>query len=312
MKKGTEYAGEGQPEVGVTPSESNFNSTRVGNASGVPEDAKPKDVVTKSDDDDEDDQGAEGGEGMVPEGDENEDEGAEKARKSLTREDLQKSLNRLVAMAERNDAPSRKEHLLAKASIDTLSKSEQTELFEILGGLEVTAQPGDVLTKGLQENDTLQKALDVSEYLQEQHTELVKSLQSVGEEIQKSDNRRHEFNLVMAKAISDIGEMTKSLYERLDVIGGQPVRAPKSMGVTSGQILQKSFANQAPAEEFSKSQILDGLDGLMQESMSKSRSGKIESGEDISVATSKYEQSHMISKPMLQAVKKFYTRKQAQ
>jgi hypothetical protein len=309
MKKGTEYAGEGKPEVGVTPSDADFNRTRVGPASGVAEDAKPQDVVTKSDDDDEDDvEGGEGGEGMQPD---EEGEEEEKARKSLTPEDLRKSLNRLVAMAEKNDAPSRKEHLLAKASIDTLSKSEQTELFEILGGVEAVAQPGDTLTKGLQENDTLQKALDVSEYLQEQHSELVKSLTSVGEEIQKSDNRRHEFNLVMAKAISDIGEMTKSLYERLDVLGGQPARAPKSMGVKHGQILQKSFAGQPPSDELNKSQILDGLDGLMQESMQKGMSGRIESGEDISIATSKYEQSHMISKPMLQAVKGFYTRKQA-
>jgi len=312
MKKGTEYVGEGKPEVGVTPSDENFNSTRVGPASGVSADAKPKDVVSKAEDDEEG-EGAKHEGGETPEfeaGEESEEE--EKARKSLTPADLQKSLDKLSAFATDGDMPSRKAALLSKASDDTLSKSEQEELFELLGGVSAVAdEPGEAIVKSMGENDNLQKALDVSEYLQEQHGELVKSLRNVGDEIQKSDNRRHEFNLVMAKAIRDIGLMVKSMSEEMGVIGARPARAPKSLGVTtrSAQVLQKSFAGQPGEDILSKSQVLDGLDGLMEESMEKGMGGATEFGEDIAIATAKYEQTHMISKPMLGAVKGFYEKK---
>ena len=310
MKKGTEYAGEEKPEVGVTPSDGNFTSTRVGPASGVSADAKPPDVVSKA----EDEEGEEHEDEENPQfeaGEQEEGEEEQKARKSLTPGDLQKSLDKLSAFAESGDAPSRKERLLSKATSETLSKSEQEELFELLGGVSAVAdEPGEAIVKSMGENDNLQKALDVSEYLQEQHTELVKSLRNVGEEIQKSDNRRHEFNLVMAKAIRDIGLMVKSMSEDMGVIGAKPARAPKSMGLTRGtQVLQKSFAGNEEGEAMNKSQVLDGLDGLMEESMAKGMSGATEHGEDIALATSKYEQTHMISKPMLAAVKGFYQRK---
>jgi len=310
MKKGTEYAGEEKPEVGVTPSDGNFTSTRVGPASGVSADAKPPDVVSKA----EDEEGEEHEDEENPQfeaGEQEEGEEEQKARKSLTPGDLQKSLDKLSAFAESGDAPSRKERLLSKATSETLSKSEQEELFELLGGVSAVAdEPGEAIVKSMGENDNLQKALDVSEYLQEQHTELVKSLRNVGEEIQKSDNRRHEFNLVMAKAIRDIGLMVKSMSEDMGVIGAKPARAPKSMGLSRGtQVLQKSFAGNEEGEAMNKSQVLDGLDGLMEESMAKGMSGATEHGEDIALATSKYEQTHMISKPMLAAVKGFYQRK---
>lgn len=312
MKKGTEYVGTEKPEVGVTPSDSNFNSTRVGPASGVSADAKPPDVVSKADEEEGEGEGNEEGETPEFEAGEQEEEGEEKSRKSLTPGDLQKSLDKLAAFAEFGDAPSRKDRLLSKAANETLSKSEQEELFELLGGVAAVAdEPGEAIVKSMGENDNLQKALDVSEYLQEQHTELVKSLRSVGEEIQKSDNRRHEFNLVMAKAIRDIGLMVKSMSEQMTIVGDQPARAPKSLGLggRSPRVLQKSFAGSEGGESMSKAMVLDGLDGLMEESMSKGLNGAIGNGEDIALATSKYEQTHMISKPMLLAVKSFHQSK---
>jgi len=313
---GTEYAGEEKPEVGVTPSDENFNSTRVGPASGVSAEAKPKDVVSKAEgeEDEEAGEGAEHEEQETPDFEAGEQEEETEAKKSLTPSDLQKSLDKLTQFATSGDAPSRKERLLSKASSETLSKSEQEELFELLGGVSASEyEPGEAIVKSMNQNDNLQKALDVSEYLQEQHTELVKSLTNVGDEIQKSDNRRHEFNLVMAKAIRDIGLMVKSMSEQMGIIGAQPVRQPKSMGVTRGtQVLQKSFAGREGGESMSKSQVLDGLDELMVESLSKGMQGASEHGEDIALATSKYEQTHMISKPMLAAVKGLYQRKSGQ
>jgi len=301
-----EHAGPGSVEEGVTPSDANFNQTRVGPASGVLAEAKPADVVSKAEDEEE---GEEHEEGESPEFEAGEEE--EESEKSLTAGDLQKSLDRLTALATEGDGPSRKDNLLAKANDDTLSKSEREELFELLGGAAPTAdEPGENIVKSMTSNDTLQKALDVSEYLQEQHSEMVKSLRNVGEEIQKSDNRRHEFNLVMAKAIRDIGVMVKSMAEEIGTIGGQAARAPKSMGVKAGQVLQKGFVGQAPArDDLSKSQVLDALDGMMEESMSKGGSGTLETGEDIALAVSKYEQTHMISKSMLGAAKTFIQKK---
>ena len=297
--------GSGSVEAGVTPSDGDFNATRVGPASGVSADAKPKDVVSKAEGDEDEDHEDE----ESPEFEAGEDE--EDSEKSLTAGDLQKSLDRLTALAREGDGPSRKDALLAQANSDTLSKSEREELFELLGGAASTAdEPGDHIVKSMTENDTLQKALDVSEYLQEQHSELVKSLRNVGEEIQKSDNRRHEFNLVMARAIRDIGTMVKSLAEEMGTIGAQPARAPKSLGVKAGQVLQKSFAGRATeSDELSKSQVLDALDGLMEDSMSKGGSGTLENGEDIALAVSKYEQTHMITKSMLGAAKSFIQKK---
>ena len=139
----------------------------------------------------------------------------------------------------------------------------------------------------------------------------MKSLRRVGDEIQKSDHRRHEFNLVLANAVKEIGEMVKSLSSTVSVMAGQPAHAPKSLGIRTrpGQVLQKSFANQpAQGESLTKSQVLDALDGLMQESLSKGMSGSIANGEDIALAVAKYEQTNLISRPMLDAVKGYLNR----
>lgn len=256
---------------------------------------------------------------MPPDGEENgeeeeetEEEETEKGKGSmckseLTTDDLQKSLDKLEQVAATDDPPSRREALLKSASDRELSKSEREELFELLGG-EATATDddvGDEIVKSMQENEELAKALDVSDYLQEQHNELVKSLQTVGEKIRESDNRHHEFGLVMARAVHDIGTMVKSLAEQIETLGAAPARPPKSMGVRTQpqQVMQKSFAGNPGGEEsLSKSDVLEALDGLMQESMSKGQGGAAPFGEDITLAVSKYEQTHQISRPMLTAV----------
>jgi hypothetical protein len=313
MKKGN-----GSGMAGVNPAGADKEATRVatsrpGKGSNAPE------AVVKAEDEDEEGAEHEGGESPEFEGGEEEEDGEEqeeKARKSLTGGDLARSLNALEAFAKSGDLPSRKDMLLSKASDGALSKSEREELFDILGGVVASHQdePGENIVKSMGENEGLQKALDVSDYLQEQHTELVKSLRRVGDEIQKSDHRRHEFNLILAKAVQDIGLMVKGLNETVGVISGQPARAPKSLGVTThgGQVLQKSFAGQpTQGETLSKSQVLDALDSMMEESMAKGMSGATDSGEDISLAVSKYEQTNMISRPMLAAVKAHMSKKSA-
>jgi len=256
----------------------------------------PKDDPELRKDEDEKDE-AEGGEDE----DEEMEKKIKKAKKSvdLSENDLQQSLDKLVTLAG-DDADSRKQVLLSKAQEVELSKAEQAELFNLLGGQEEKDETlGEEIIKGLEENDTLQKALDVSDYLQEQHTELVKSLQAMGDALAKSDNRQHEFNLVLAKAMSQMGQHIVTMSERLGVIEQQPVRGPKSKGLAP---LSKSFANR-PGEGMSKSQILDAMDEMTQVSFEKGMSGVAVNGEDLSVAISKYEQFNALSPAMLAQVK---------
>ena len=240
----------------------------------------------------------------------------------VTTEDLEKSLEQLEEMATQNDTPSRKEALLAKASAGELEKSERDELFEILGGssVEPETETATDLVKGLETNEPLQKALDVSDFLKEQHDELVKSLRAVGDTIEASDNRRHEFNLVMAKAIHDIGYLVKSMAEGFEDMMSQPARGPKSRGTP--RVLAKSFGGQTPpggqpnndapgggGEYLSKGEILAALQGMSHESMSKGMGGRAGCGEDLMMSVAKYEQTNRISPQLYKEVAQFVQEK---
>lgn len=229
------------------------------------------------------------------------------AKKSadLSEDDLQKSLDQLSALTE-DQAVSRKQQLLEKAQSSELEKSERDELFELLGKSEQPKKSlGEEVTKGLGENDTLQKALDVSDFLQEQHSELVKSLTTLADALEKSDARQHEFNLVLARAVSGIGQLTKSLGERVGVIESQPARAPKSRGIAGAQPLEKGFVGAAASDgQLSKGEVLDELETMVQESMQKSLNGMTEEGLDLVTASSKYEQFNLISQGLLDQVQK--------
>lgn len=237
-------------------------------------------------------------------GSDEEEEGSKKSE--LTDADLKKSIAKLEAHVQTSDAPTRKASLLAKAQKGELSKSDRDELFGLLGGAAET--PKDTLaksvTEGLQQNDTLQKALDVSDFLSEQHAELNKSLTKVCDAIDKSDARNHELSLLMAKAIVDTGKLVKAVSERLGVIEAQPARGPKSLGTgqsASGRVIEKSFGGQAPAgEELSKSQIMDGMETMVMKGGTRFRTG-----EDIATALSRYEQFNQISKGALDEVSGF-------
>lgn len=249
-------------------------------------------------------------------GEEETEKGCAMKKSGLRTDDLEKSLGKLEAMVKSDDPPSRRDALMDKARSDELSKSERNELFDLLGGesSSVSQDPvGDAIVKSMGENETLVKALDVSDYLQEQHGELVKSLRAVGDEIRKSDTRNHDFNVVMARAVNDIGLLVKSLAETVEHLAQQPVRGPKSMGVrTRGdQVLQKSFASQPSSDEqMSRGDILAGFEGIMQKSMQSTNPGVTSAGEDITLAVAKYEQTHQISRPMLDAIQT-WSREQA-
>ena len=235
-----------------------------------------------------------------------------KKAEDLTEDDLEKSIEQLQSLTE-GAGPSRKQTLLEKAQGAELSKSERIELFELLGKSGASkASLSSEITKGLTENDTLQKALDVSDFLTEQHNELVKSLTGLADALEKSDGRQHEFNLVLARAVSGIGQLTKGLGERVGIIESQPSRGPKSRGVTGAQALEKSFAGATqPSGGISKGAVLDELELMVQESVSKSLNGATEDGVDLVMASSKYEQFNLISQGLLDQVQQRIQSKKA-
>lgn len=236
------------------------------------------------------------------------DGAAAKAKKSmdsgLTEDDLSKTLDELEDLVKAEDPQERRKQLLQKAQEGDLTADENEELLKSLRGGDAVADADpsitESLTKGFSENSELQEQLDVSPYLEEQHAELVKSLVSLGEVIEQSDRRQHGFNLLLAKATHQTGTLLKAMSERLGVIEAQPARAPKSRGIRQNQgALEKSFGDTqggAPREgsaQMSKDEALDTMTEMM-----KSHNGTAPCGEDINLATAKYEQTGQMSKGM--------------
>lgn len=225
----------------------------------------------------------------------------------LTTDDLEKSLDQLEAFASENDHESRKDVLLEKAKSGDLSDDEREELFKSLGGeVRDDDEPtlSETIEKSMEGNETLQKALDVSDFLAEQHNELCKSLGALADHQQQSDQRQHEFNLLLAKAVTDVGNLVKSVSESVETMAGEPV-APKSRGVNAPapKVLNKSFANEESGEErLSKSQIMAGLNGLFEEVIEKSGQSRIGSV-DLLQEISKFESTGMLHPNVEQAVR---------
>jgi len=261
---------------------------------------------------------------MIPfkngdDGDDDDEGGVEievKKKSEVTVDDFQKSLDQLEAIAKADDPESRKEELLAKASNgEELTSGERDELFKALGSGDDFVDDDPEIIKSVEaamdpeaNGESFQKALDVSEYLEAQHTALTSSLTELAKAMDASDQRQHEFNLVFAKAFHQVGELVKGMSERLGVIERQPARAPKSKGIpaASAGVVQKSFANaEAPTGDLSKGEILDGLENMMRKSVDAGSNGMARCGEDILQATAKFEQTNQISKALLGEVTEF-------
>ncbi len=271
-------------------------------------------LVVKADPDagdTEEDPEAEEGEDLEGEEEEDEDTGEPEdtededmsEKSQITAQDFEKSLDRLAGMAGEGGTD-RKAELLEKAQTDDLDDAERMELYGLLGGQ--TGGEGQTLakstTEGLEENETLRKAYDVSDFLSEQHMELTKSLTVLADRVEADSERQHGFNLVLAKAVVDTGNLVKSMAERMNIIAAQPARAPKSQGA---QPLNKSFvggSQPADGEQLNKAQILGALDEMMQKSMETGGQGMSPKGLDINMEVAKYESQNAIHPVMLQEV----------
>ena len=220
----------------------------------------------------------------------------------LTEDDFQKSLDELESITKGGDLKSRKEDLLEKAmTAGGLSLDERDELYKALGGEGQKDEEENVSTqlkKSFTDSVGVQDALDVSEYIEAQHGALMESFDRLGEVIEKSEARTHEFRLVFARALHQVGNLVKSMDTRLETLETQPVRGPKSQIQVGaeGKVVEKSFSDNPPAgASLSTTAILDALEGMM----IKSGNGVSPSGEDIAHATAKFEQTKQISKGLL-------------
>lgn len=222
----------------------------------------------------------------------------------LNEDDLEKSLELLENFVEDGDKPTRKQVLLEKAQKDSLDKSEAKELYDLLGddSPQVEDTFTDEIVKAMEPTDEMQKALDVSDFLSEVHEENKRVTGILAERIEKSDTRQHEYNLVLAKAVAEVGKLTKGISDRLGVIEGQPARKPKSQI----KALEKGFANTDPnaqAQTLSKSEILDTMSSMIEESCEKGMDGVVDNINMITAAA-KYEQLGQIHPTVLGMIQK--------
>jgi len=223
---------------------------------------------------------------------ENEKSCAAKKSEDITEDDLMKSVQQLEAYAKADDPEARKQELLTKAQITDLTDEENSELFKALGNGDTEEIDAEDVAKGLEENEDIQKSLDVSAFLSAQHAELVKALNGMGESLEQSDTRQHEFNLILAKSVATVGKLIKSMGDRVGAMENEPVRKPKSI-----KPLNKSFAGAQPTDnQLSKSVILNHMEAIA--------IGEGIPGVDMTNAVARYESTNQIDPVVMNEIAK--------
>lgn len=233
--------------------------------------------------------------------------------------DLLKSLEKIEAITKSETPEARKQDLLQKSLDGNASEEEQVELASLLKG-EPLVDAEEDFSKSLEaeEEGALAKAIDVSDALGELVGKLEKALGTVGEELRKSSSHQGEVNLVLAKGLLDTSRLAlttnglvKSLQSTLEDVLRQPAGGRRSVA-GHGQVIQKSHAGTAPADEqITKGQILDLLDAMIEERVVKGEALVAPCGEDLTKATAKVETSGGISPALMQDIADFRRQRQS-
>lgn len=243
---------------------------------------------------------------MDNENDSTEEEGMEDEKKAcgtkksqdITEDDLQKAIEGLEGFVKSSDPVTRKEQLLKKALTEDLTNEEMGELYKAMGNSSnsVDEEENDTyetIAKSLEENDVIQKSLDVSDYLTELHGTLSKALTDLSNEVGESSVRQNQFNLMLAKGMTSIGKVVMSLQKSFSTFENTPVRKP-----TSVQPLKKSFAGEPEkGEQLTKSEVMGSLLEMAQSGVDKI------AGFDISRAVAQIEASNQVHPAILNAIK---------
>lgn len=224
--------------------------------------------------------------------------------------ELTKALGQLADLVKASDPASRKRELFEKSSGgDDLTSEEQAELVGLISGGGASGS-GDLAKSALaalnlEGSDALKKSVEVSPYLQAHHEGSVEAIRVLADAVEKSQNATSGFNVVLAKAIVQVGRGLDDLRKSLDHWGDRPMSRPRSAQTPAqakAQVIEKSFAGEADASErLSKGQVLSYL-----EAMHKSApNGMASCGEDLMMAIAKFDSTQHMSKSLYVELKDY-------
>lgn len=119
----------------------------------------------------------------------------------------------------------------------------------------------DSVTSNFDEDETIEKAVEVSPFLEALVDQTETSLQALGREISKLKKSAAEFDYKYVNSLKQISEMLKALDERLKRIEETPVSGPKS--IRKAAVIEKSFAGTGQVDEIDqlpKRKVIDLLE----------------------------------------------------
>jgi hypothetical protein len=244
-------------------------------------------------------------------------EGAETDEGTVAEDALIKALNELEAAANGTSTEQidRRQQLAEGFANGTLSKAEQTEMLEVIGGQE-PAKENVKKSENFQEqfanDEQLTKDYDVSGFIERQSQLMATALDALGNTVQKSRDDQSLFNKALAKSFKNIGEVVQSqqgliksqqesiekLSDRLGTVENTPMTRKSKAGVVP---IQKSFDGGNQEADLNQGQIMDGLFRLMQKS-NPQQGFLAPCGEQIDRAVALYEQTGQISRSMINDV----------
>jgi hypothetical protein len=255
-----------------------------------------KGYMKKSEDGDEDEAPAAEAES------EDEEEDVEKSEVSV--ETLDEVLGQLETMAKAVNPHSEKEDLLSKAQAGTITAEENEQLVAILSGKVPTLS--DAAISGL-ESDSMQKAIEVSDYL-EAHNEGVKfGLSYLASELEKSHSAAGEFNSLLAKSVialaQDLGQKIEALSSTLEAWGEKEVVQVKKP--ITAKAIEKSLSGEEPKEVMPWREAIATLGTMFEESIEKSMHGRSEKGTQLNEAIAFVNRTHQVPNQLASEIKQF-------
>ncbi len=226
---------------------------------------------------------------------------AAKSQAGITDEDLVKSMAALEDVLK-SSPEGRQKALFQKGMSGALTDAEKTELQQLMAGGN-TKPLSETVAKSIEpasQSEGFQKALNVSDYLDDLHTSMSKALVDVASHVEKSDARTQERIMVLAKGMLDIGRGTleihkllKSFGDRLDGVVRNPARPAKTE--TPGKPEIPNAPSTPQGMGISKGQALDLLGEMFEKSLAEGNKGLSKGGENLELATANYEQFNEIS-----------------
>ena len=252
--------------------------------------------------------------------DEGEEEEEEKSSKSMIdADDLMKSLDVLEAASNGiGGEQDRRAELAEGLSNGTLSKSEQAELVELLGGAsepepEGEAATDDEVAKSFAEqfanDEQLSQDYDVSSFIERQSQLMASGLDELAGRLEKSHTEQFAFNRALAKSFKAIGEVVAHQQALIKSLAGQNVELGQRVqqventplprkARTGATPLRKSAKGEVGGDDgLSRDEIMDGLNRLMLKS--KDNNWVAPCGEPIDRAVALYEQTGQITRGMV-------------